>query len=153
MAGEVYAFRSGRAVPGCDAQAVGQELERIRTTRGQLRPQDVLEEAQSPDSPLHNAFEWDDSKAAKRFRLQQAGKLIVSIQVINCPHPPVQTYISVTTPDKGRDFRPAVEVLGDEELRTRALYDVKKFIESLQRRHSAFVTVVEFLERLKGQVG
>ena len=49
--------------------------------KGQLTPDAVVAEAASPDSPLHDKFEWDDSVAAHNHRLYQARKLIGSIQI------------------------------------------------------------------------
>lgn len=48
---------------------------------GLLRPAAVVEAAKPVDSPLHNAFTWDDTKAANEYRLLQAQKLIRSFKV------------------------------------------------------------------------
>ena len=50
--------------------------------RGQLTPDAVVEEAALPDSPLHSMFTWDDSLAAKRWRLEEARGIITSVTVI-----------------------------------------------------------------------
>lgn len=44
--------------------------------KGVLRPDAVVEDARDPASPLHSHFQWDDSKAAHAFRLEQARRLI-----------------------------------------------------------------------------
>lgn len=43
---------------------------------GQIKPEDVVEEARDESSPIHNNFEWDDTKAAQEHRLWQARQLI-----------------------------------------------------------------------------
>ena len=48
---------------------------------GLLRPAAVVEAARPKDSPLHNAFEWNDGKAAEKYRLIQAQYLIRSFRV------------------------------------------------------------------------
>lgn len=48
---------------------------------GRLTPHDVLDEARHPDSPLHARFNWDDESAAESWRLEQARRLIRSVQV------------------------------------------------------------------------
>lgn len=55
---------------------VSAELLRIHTTKGGLRPSEVVAEARSKDSPLHGEFEWDDKKAGAEHRLNQARQLI-----------------------------------------------------------------------------
>ena len=43
---------------------------------GLLRPQAVVDAARPEDSPLHGAFCWDDTEAARLYRLDQAQRLI-----------------------------------------------------------------------------
>lgn len=57
-------------------------LEQIRAKAGGvLRPDDVVKDARSKSSPLHDEFEWSDSAAAEKFRLSQARELIRSVTV------------------------------------------------------------------------
>ena len=56
---------------------VSQELEEIRKRHiGILRPRDVVKYAENPDTALHDKFEWDDSLAGAKYRLQQAAEII-----------------------------------------------------------------------------
>jgi hypothetical protein len=43
---------------------------------GLLRPAAVVEAARPENSPLHGAFCWDDTEAARLYRLDQAQRLI-----------------------------------------------------------------------------
>lgn len=49
---------------------------------GLLRPADVVEEARDENSPLHGAFCWDDTEAARLYRLDQAQRLIRKFKVV-----------------------------------------------------------------------
>ena len=51
-------------------------LEELVQRHGSLTPHTVLQEATPEESPLHHYFEWDDSEAAHRHRLDQARALI-----------------------------------------------------------------------------
>lgn len=66
------------SVDAIEAQRVFSKLERSN----KLTPETVLEEARCEASPLHEHFEWDDSVAAEKHRLQQAGHLLRSLEVI-----------------------------------------------------------------------
>jgi hypothetical protein len=57
---------------------------------GRLTPEQVLTDARKKTSPIHDAFEWDDSKAAEQFRLSQARHLIARVEVefVRDPHQP-----------------------------------------------------------------
>jgi len=47
---------------------------------GRLLPADVVNAARPTNSPLHPHFDWDDSSAAEKYRLDQARTLIRSVQ-------------------------------------------------------------------------
>jgi hypothetical protein len=45
------------------------ELERLVSEHGKgLTEQIIMDEARSPDSPLHSLFEWDIVEAARKYR-------------------------------------------------------------------------------------
>jgi hypothetical protein len=48
---------------------------------GLITPDIVVAAARHPDSPLHSEFEWDDTAAAEKYRLDQARALIRSVKV------------------------------------------------------------------------
>jgi EAL domain-containing protein (putative c-di-GMP-specific phosphodiesterase class I) len=48
---------------------------------GLLTPEAVVKEAADPASPLHRYFEWDNRKAAHQFRIEQARRLIRSVEI------------------------------------------------------------------------
>lgn len=149
----VYDFRQGRTIKNVDPQQAGRELERLREAHGSLTADIVLEAATDPESPLHNAFEWDDSAAAKQHRLNQARRLIVSLRVLNSPTAkPTVAFVSVRTPDKGRTYMPTIEVMGDEELRYRVLSEIRQFIEGIEKRYAHFQEVGDLLSRVKSAV-
>ena len=57
-----------------DAQKVADEI-----GEGKVTPQEVLEKARDENSELHKCFEWDDSIAAEKYRLQQARQIIINL--------------------------------------------------------------------------
>lgn len=54
-----------------DAQKVYEEIGDTSIT-----PEELLEKARKKRTELHKCFEWDDSVAAERYRLQQARQII-----------------------------------------------------------------------------
>lgn len=66
-----------------DANVVGAHIEMLREKfKGEITPQDVLDDARNDNSPLHSFFEWSDSAAAEQHRLAQARGLIRSVVAI-----------------------------------------------------------------------
>lgn len=73
----IYQFKQNFTKQSLNAQAIGEELERIRQEQsGRLETERVVEEAKVKKSPLHSAFTWDDTRAAHLFRLEEARHLI-----------------------------------------------------------------------------
>lgn len=111
------------------------EIVRGKNKHGILDPDKVVEFARNPKTALHKCFEWDDDKAADRFRRDQAEKLIARVTVIvEGSTEPTRMYVSLIE-DRKEDggYRSIVSVLSDKERRERlldqALADFKAFQE------------------------
>jgi hypothetical protein len=63
-----------------DADIIGPELFRLAGKSG-ATPEEVLEAARKRASPLHQYFEWDDRKAAEKYRVDQAAYMLRSIEI------------------------------------------------------------------------
>ena len=61
------------------------ELKAIAAENGGiLIPEKVVEFAERKTSALHDAFEWDDTEAARKYRIEQARAIIrVSVEIID----------------------------------------------------------------------
>lgn len=69
--------------PSCTLQEL---LSKIAAKHGGiLTPERVLKAAESKSSPLHQHFQWDDTEAAKQYRLIQAGQLIRRVRITYAP--------------------------------------------------------------------
>jgi hypothetical protein len=67
-----------------DPNVIGTHIERLIARHGEqhITPEDLLADGQSPSSPLHDQFEWDDEAAANEYRLVQARKVLRSLVVV-----------------------------------------------------------------------
>lgn len=80
----VYKWREGSRGFGVKAAIVGERIEQIRIANGgRIDPADVVDDARSKRSPLHKAFEWNDSKAAESYRVWQARAMLGALVVIH----------------------------------------------------------------------
>jgi hypothetical protein len=61
---------------------VDRELDRLHQKNGSVTPSSILEAAQDPKSPLHRYFEWDDTEAAKKYRLAQASAMLQASKMV-----------------------------------------------------------------------
>jgi len=124
-------------------------LQEIYEERGRLTARDVLEEARDPGHPLHARFEWDDSIAAERYRLEQARQLIREIKVTFIPRgatevQSVRAYHSVADPE-GRTYRPTQEIAGNPLMLKMLLSDMTRDWNRLRERYGHLVEFAEMI--------
>lgn len=62
---------------------VEHELSVLEQKHGHVTPEVVVQAAFSVKSPLHAYFEWDDSVAGTKYRLEQARQLIMTVRVVS----------------------------------------------------------------------
>ena len=125
----VYQFKLPGLYP-VSAQTAGEELHRIYTDKGQLKPADIVDESRPEEAPLHSCFEWDDETAAEKYREVQAGQIIRSVVVVQeekqRPQVEVRAFVSVQ-----KTYRPIEVVVNSEEqmleLFNSALSELKAF--------------------------
>jgi len=138
----VYKFREGFHVKG-DPQKVGETLESLRARNGgRLTPEDVVVEAAKRRSVLGQYFEWDDSEAARKYRLSQAGYLIRA--VVLCPSQdepsfePVRAFVSVggSADEPPTSFTHIRQAMQDERLRGEVLGRAKTELVAWRTRYA-----------------
>jgi hypothetical protein len=104
-----------------------------------VTPEDVVEDARPIDSPMHDAFEWDDSKAAIEYRLEQARHLIrsVTFQVIaNERTTMTRAFVVVRNEEQARDlYFPTDEAMSDEAMRKQVLVRALRDLQAFQHRY------------------
>jgi len=138
-----YIFRDGfRAPQGITPEMVVEETERVKAKHGKLTGRLLLEESREESAPLHCAFEWDDSKAAEKYRINQAGQLIVSVRILTEEEPKkgVLTHIKV---ESSSAFETPNQVVSQEDKYVEALLKYQASIEAFRRD-------IEHLKRLAG---
>ena len=93
----VYKYRATQyKIP---AQVAGEYLEELSKEEGGLTARALLEKSRPEDALLHECFEWDDTEAAERYRLGQAGYFIrnvVTVELKGKPVEPTRAYVPIT---------------------------------------------------------
>jgi hypothetical protein len=128
-------------------------LEEIRKESGGiLRPADVVRVAEAEDHPLHSAFEWDDTEAAREYRLNQARHLIkVAVMVMPQTEEPYQVYVSMRADREGEGggYRRVVDVLSREQSRTHLLEEAMRDLEYWQRKYAMLTELAGVFDAIK----
>lgn len=157
---------NGRAMP-VSAQTVGDTLEQLERENGKVDKKSFLEASRPADSPTHALFEWDNDKAAEKYRLVQSGKYIADIKVTIIRKESEKKTLNVKVSDiyEGRGFlnggnsrtsgvsyNSAVAVLSDEEKQKNVLRHAKEELFIFQRKYNKFEElsgVMKEIEKLK----
>jgi hypothetical protein len=113
------------------------ELKRLAEERGGLlRPSEIVEAASERESVLHKFFQWDDSEAARQYRISQARQLLrVTVQYVGAGDEPIsaRVFISLKSDRKeeGGGYRVTAHVMLNEKQRAQlfeqALDDIRYF--------------------------
>lgn len=123
------------------ADAVTAELRRIAEENGGiLQAEAVIDAARKPDSILHDKFTWDDTEAAREYRLWQARQLIRCTVVFETrTETTVRAFVSLSK-DRGEDgggYRETVKVMARADTRAQLLADALAEFEVFERKYAA----------------
>lgn len=130
-----------------DAQRAGEALEHIRSEAGKLTPRLIVQAATDDGSPLHRAFEWNDTKAAELWRLEEAGdlvrKIVVVLEVATATDDAVVTRAFIHVDDRTDDARyePLATVLADATLYAQICERASAELEAFQDRYAQFTAL------------
>ena len=131
--------------PSCfhkaDAQKCGEEMGDSPT------PESVLEKAKDPNSELHKCFEWDDTKAAEKYRLVQARQMIqfIIIKDTKTKENQVRYYQISKEPQV---YKPVTFFLENEDEYTVLLDRAKRELKGITERYSQLNELEEVFEAI-----
>lgn len=135
-----------------DPQKIGSALAKIaEENAGRLTPTAVVDAAQSPKSPLHRHFEWDDSKAAAAYRLDQARALISVLRIEDDGEEPTRAFLSVKD-GAGVSYRTTQEVSNSVDLQLAVLKQAEADLSAFQRRYRELVDICDDVVRAREKV-
>jgi hypothetical protein len=88
-----------------DAEIIGKFLDKT-FPKGNFTPEQIVDLAGDRKSPIHQYFEWDDTKAARLYRIQRARKLIQCLVVqIQGNSSPAFVNVKLAEEDRGKYFQ------------------------------------------------
>lgn len=65
-----------------DAEKVAGEISEIGET---ATPEQIVEKAEDENTELHKCFEWDDTEAARKYRIVQARDVVRHLYIVKVP--------------------------------------------------------------------
>lgn len=117
-----FKSRKGSSFGDKKANLYGQRLMWLLDKKGgELTPSDIVKDAKRKKSPYHDYFDWEDTLAAKKWRIQQARQLtegIVKVVIIGTEAKEQRALLSVYKPEDKRPVYVTLEtVLNNDNYR------------------------------------
>jgi len=75
-------FRTPGFYSSANPKEVNRALKQIEKLEGRLTGELIVKHAAPEEHPLHPYFEWDDSIAAHKYRVEQAQRLLLNLQIV-----------------------------------------------------------------------
>lgn len=137
-----YSWKSNWRDFTADAQAVGEELEKLEFA-GEITTETVLDYAKKNDeSELHKCFEWDDTVAGEKFRRIQATQILcnISVNIREEPKEVQRVYVNVvSTTDDKKKFKNIKEVVKNDEEYQQLIDKAKREFVSCKERYETIL--------------
>jgi len=122
-----------------DANVAYGIISEIKQRRGGVTPQLLVIEAKKKKSPLHNCFQWDDSKAAAQYRIVQArdilSYIVVEVEADEPEEKPTTVRAFIAPSNVGKDsntsYVPIDEVISDADMRDSYLHQLLNELNSV----------------------
>ena len=73
-----YAWKVKNIFP-VKADVVGKHIENLQKEQGVVTSKNLLESARPKNSAIHDCYEWDDSIAAEKYRLEQSKNIMTNL--------------------------------------------------------------------------
>ena len=148
---QTFVWKQGCRFRG-KAQDVGERIEKVkRDHSGTLKPVHVVADARNKASPLHALFEWDNRKAADAYRLDQAQRIISSIEVkitTSDGDKRCRAYVSLVH-GNGRNYHGIEEAMNTASLRELLLIQALAEVESWRDRYESYVELARVFSAIQ----
>ncbi len=135
-----FKARNGATFSVKDAQRIGEELELIKS-REVLNPENVVKRAKDKKSILNKYFEWDNTEAAEKWRLQQARDIVnhvVEVIVIRGEQIEERAFFNVIAKNDDRIYVSFAEAVKIPSYRKQLLNEMQTKLENLLRLTKLF---------------
>ena len=133
---KIYKARQGATFDDSEAQIIGETITKLKV----ITPENIVNEAKAKSSPIHKFFEWDNSKAAEQYRLQQARDLTNHIIItIETNNEQIETKAFHSVSENGKRFYvTSVEAISNDDYRLQLLKQMIKTMEGLLEQMKLF---------------
>lgn len=117
-----------------------------------LRAEAVVEFAENPATALHQKFNWDDTEAARQWRLHTArGVIRTYVAVLSTKAPEkFRAFVSLSKDrTRGGGYRSIASVLSDDDMREQLLADAYRSMKHFMNRYGSLQELAEVFKAME----
>lgn len=149
-----YRLKPGGPWKRSRAQVYGEYLEKLAmANKKELKPEIIVRAARSEDSPIHECFEWDDSKAAEKYRLEQARKLVNHLEIkieFKKGERFQKAWFSITTNGRNqRAYNHMNVVFTEKPKRDQVIQQALREIKDWQKRYESYQELAQIFDAIE----
>lgn len=149
----IYKWKPETTLRKHDPQSIGEHLEALRRRKSGLTPEILVTDAKRTTSPLHPVFDWNDTTAAEKYRLHQAGYLLRAIVTVieedTEHHRSTRAFVVVSDTDDGGKYTSIQVALSDPLYRAEILARARKELASWQARYAELEELADLFDAIK----
>lgn len=154
----IYKWRTyNQKVP---AQIVGEHIEQLSAEYETITPQLLVDNARPEGAVMHPLYEWDDSIAAEKYRVQQSTHIMSELVIVHVEETDVdeddkkpvmvRAFHSVSNHRETANYQPIAKIIENEEMESQVLQNARKDLESFQRKYQGLIDIKAlFLEFIR----
>ena len=148
----VYEYSWSGPQRAVSAEKVAKHIEHLEAQYGEVTSALFLDSARSEDSEMHGLFEWDDTKAAENWRMEQARVIIASIRVnvVEEDMSPIKTRAYVQHEPRNSGYVSVGKALSDEDKRSKVIDQARKEASWFIEKYKAFEELAEVIDAMNG---
>lgn len=134
-----------------NAQTAGEHIEELCKEHGAVTAQLLLDDSRPEDAILHPCYEWDDAKAAEKYRLDQSKQIIGNLVTVVAQEiesePEIQTIAFVNTVDRNKTahYQSTMVALSEEQTKEQVLKNAKIELNMFVKKYENLLNVSQLL--------
>lgn len=143
-----------------EVKQVVSELMQIQREQLVILPEAVVKRAADPKSAMHRYFDWDDTSAAKKYRIWQARQLIAQVHVVDTEsanQEPVRAFVHVKPEETDDDvysqgYVATASIMRKPHFQAQVLHYAKEQLLRWRKNYGGFADffgVVKEIDKIK----
>ena len=136
-------IRQMDGMPHVSAQVVGTELARLeKRHKGKLQPHVIVTAATPPESKLHPCFEWNNTKAANKYRERQASemlrKIVIKYEDAKDEVQHIRAFVNITSEDGEGYYCHTGRMVADPILQNNVLEQILAALIAIKNKYAHY---------------